>query len=620
MPKPPADQPEISAVTDFLEKCLPFDTLQSSALLVVARRLEIRYFKRGQRFMADPDNNEGLRILRSGAVEILSEDGQLLDRLGEGESFNIAGLAQEHSGVKALLIEDSLVYRLPEKDYQLLREQQRDFDRFFHRQRSRRLRRAARYQPDGNAMMRPLSGLVSRDVLTVPSSTTIQQTAVAMNQRRVSSIMIVDAGKLVGIVTDRDLRSRAVAKGIAVTEAVATVMTINPHCIALDSTVFDATLMMTELSCHHLPVMQGDNLVAVITASDLMLAKQDDPVYLVQHVSRQNDVSGMKNVVAMLPNIVKGWVRSGVKVEQLSRILTAISDAITQRLIALAIEALGPAPTEFAWLGFGSQARAEQLIGADQDNGLLIADDLQESEREWFKQMAARVCDGLNECGYVYCPGDVMATNDAWRQTLSGWKTTVDGWTRAPTPDAVMRVSIFFDIRVIHGSQALGKALQQHMLSNTQQSSIFLAALAGNVLEHTPPLGVFRRFIVERSGEHRDSLDLKKRGVIPIIDMVRIHSLARGIDAVNTHERIAALAAQKVLNIGDSRNLQDAFDFIQRVRVENQAAQLERGEPASNYCNPHDLPELSRKHLRDAFTIVHDSQQAIKLKYRAGMA
>jgi CBS domain-containing protein len=124
---------------------------------------------------------------------------------------------------------------------------------------------------------------------------------------------------------------------------------------------------------------------------------------------------------------------------------------------------------------------------------------------------------------------------------------------------------------------------------------------------------------VERSGEHRDTIDLKKRGVLPIIDMVRIHALANRINAVNTRERIEALIKAKVLTIGDGRNLQDAFDFIMQQRVQNQAAQLERGESASNYCNPKDLPELARKHLRDAFTTVHDSQQSIRLNYRRGM-
>ena len=613
------DIPELSAVTDFLQHCLPFDQLSADELLQVARQLEVTYFRRGHRFLPGAQAGDGLRILRSGAAEIHSADGQLLDRLGEGESFAIAGLAQEHSGVKAVLIEDSLLFRLPEANYAAWRELYRGFDRFFHGQRNRRLRRAVRLEPDSNAMLRPMSELMSHDVISVPITATIQQTAQAMNARRISSIVVMDGDVLKGIVTDRDLRSRAVAEGLDITGPVTQVMTEHPHAINVDVTVFDATLMMTELGCHHLPVMKDDQLAGIITASDLMLAKQDDPVYLVQHISRQSDVDGMKNVVSSLPNVMQGWVNSGVRANHVSRILTAISDAITQRLIQLAINQLGDPPVPFAWLGFGSQARGEQLLGADQDNGLLIADSMMAEHEPWFESLAHFVCDGLDQCGYEYCRGEIMATTSNWRQSLAGWKRTVDSWTRSPTADAVMRVSIFFDIRVIYGDQSLGRTLQQHMLSRTQHETIFLAALAANVLEHTPPLGVFRRFIVERSGEHRDTLDLKKRGVIPIIDMVRIHALANGITAVNTRERIDQLAKHKVLTIGDSRNLQDAFDYIMQLRVQNQVSQMARGELASNYCNPKDLPEFSRKHLRDAFTVVHDSQESIKLTYRRGL-
>lgn len=613
------DIPELSAITDFLQSCLPFDQLCAEELLQVARQLEVTYCRRGQRFFPGEKAGDGLRILRSGALEICSADGQLLDRLGEGENFAIAGLAQEHPGVKAVLLEDSLLFRLPEEHYIAWRELHRDFDRFFHGQRSRRLRRAVRLEPDSNAMLRPIAELMSHDVISVPLTATIQQTAQAMNDRRISSIVVIDDEHLKGIVTDRDLRSRAVAKGLDITLPVTHVMSEHPHVIDTSVTVFDATLMMTEIGCHHLPVMNNGKLAGIITASDLMLAKQDDPVYLVQHISRQNDVEGMKNVIASLPNIMQGWVNSGVRANHISRILTAISDAITQRLINLAIGHLGEPPVAFAWLGFGSQARGEQLLGADQDNGLLIANTMQPEHEPWFKSLASFVCDGLDQCGYEYCRGEVMATTESWRQNLNGWKRTVDSWVRSPTPDAVMRVSIFFDIRVIYGDQSLGRQLQQHMLLRTKKETIFLAALAANVLEHTPPLGVFRRFIVERSGEHRDTLDLKKRGVIPIIDMVRIHSLAHGISVVNTRERIEQLAKHKVLNIGDSRNLQDAFDYIMQLRVQNQVAQMVRGEQPNNYCNPKDLPELSRKNLRDAFKVVHDSQESIKLSYRPGM-
>ena len=157
------------------------------------------------------------------------------------------------------------------------------------------------------------------------------------------------------------------------------------------------------------------------------------------------------------------------------------------------------------------------------------------------------------------------------------------------------------------------------MLQRTRRSTIFLAALASNVLEQSPPLGIFRRFLVERDGEHRDTFNLKKRGVIPIVDLVRIHSLAHGVEAVNTRERLQQLKQKKVFTIADGRNLQDAFDTIQQLRVENQSQQIAAGNKASNYMNPKDLPELERKHLKDAFTVVHDSQEALRNRYRQGL-
>lgn len=612
-------QPEILAVTEFLSCCLPFDQLSAEERAEVARSLTVAYYRRGHIFIADNEAQYGLRILRSGAVEIRSPDGQLLDRLGEAESFNIAGLDAEYPGVKAVLIEDCLVYCLPEPVYQQWRSQHRFFDRFFHGQRSRRLRRAARYEPDTNAMLRPITEMMSSDLVSVQANTSIRDTAQLMSRRRVSSIMILMDDELCGIVTDRDFRSRVVAEGVDVGLPITAVMTEQPFSINSEATLFDATLQMTRKRCHHLPVMDDGCLVGIITASDLMLAKRDDPVYLVQHIYRQADVDGMKNVVSSLPNIMQGWVASGVRPNQISRILTAISDAITQRLIQLAINHLGEAPVPFAWLGFGSQARAEQLLGADQDNGLIIDNSMQPEHQQWFKSLAHFVCDGLNLCGYPYCQGEIMATTDKWRQNLSGWRQLVDSWTRAPTAEAVMRVSIFFDIRVIYGDESLGLELQQHMLTRTSSHTIFLAALAANVLTHTPPLGIFRRFLVERSGEHHNSLDLKKRGVIPIIDMVRIHALANGVSAVNTRERIQALIEKKAITLIDGRNLQDAFDYIMQLRVQNQAAQIINGEQPDNYCKPKDLADLPRQHLRDAFTVVHEAQESIRLSYRGGL-
>jgi CBS domain-containing protein len=365
--------------------------------------------------------------------------------------------------------------------------------------------------------------------------------------------------------------------------------------------------------------MEAGELRGIVTTSDLILAKQDDPVYLVQHLSRQTCVEGMQELLAGVPKLMVQWVNSGIRVQQVSRILTAISDAITVRLIQLAEQQLGPAPVAYCWLGFGSQARGEQLLGADQDNGLVICDEMQADHRQWFEQMANYVCDGLNNCGYVYCPGGIMATTESWCQPLAKWLDTVRRWTESPTPDAVMRVSIFFDLRAIYGDASLCKRLQEVMLERASSNTIFLASLAANALAGRPPLGIFRRFVVERNGEHRDALDLKKRGVLPVTEIVRLHALANRITAVNTDERIRALVAARNMTITDSRNLVDALHFIQRQRIGHQAEQVVRGEGVNNFLNPRDLPKLAREQLRDAFTIIDEAQSAVKLAYRQGM-
>ena len=610
--------PELVPVAEFLEQSLPFNQLGKAELYAVVDKIRVQYHCRGELFNRETPE-KGLRIVRSGAVEIRDSDNKLLDRLGEGESFHIGGLNAEQGEVQATVIEDALLYRLPDEAYQGLRERDRNFDRYFTSQRSRRLRRAARYQPEPNTMMQEVRTVMSTDLLTVKPTDTVQHAAQVMAARRVSSAFVVEEGRLAGIMTDRDLRVRFVALALPPATPVGDIMTPNPETIDASQSIFATTLLMTRRGYHHLPVMLDGELKGIVTTSDLILAKQDDPVYLVQHISRQHDVEGIKGLVAGMPNLMVQWVNAGMRAEQVSQILTAISDAVTVRLIQIAEQRLGPAPVPWCWVGFGSQARAEQLLGADQDNGIIIDNGVQPEHLPWFQSLAEMVCDGLNACGYVYCPGEIMAKTEEWRQTLSAWQQKVRRWVTTPTPDAAMRVSIFFDLRSIHGTSSLCQQLQQTMLETSSSNSIFLAALAANALDTRPPLGIFRRFVLDRDGEHRDVLDLKKRGVLPITEMVRLRALANSIPAVNTHERLRALAQGRHMTIVDSRNLVDALHFIQQQRIKHQCGQIVRGEKVSNHINPKDLPKMAKEQLRDAFTIIDDAQSAVRQTYRAGM-
>jgi CBS domain-containing protein len=610
--------PELAAIHNFIRECLPFDQLPNAVITKVLADIEVSYHSKGSQF-GPQDLAGGLRIVRSGAAELRCAKDLLLDRLAEGDSFNLMGLNAEQPGVKATLIEDTLLYTLPEIPYQKLRSQYRAFDRFFSSQRSRRVRRAARYEPVPNDMMRPLSDLMSDELLTVGPDTSIKQTAALMTQRRFSSVLVMIDHRLVGIVTDRDIRSRAVAEGLDLQQSVTTIMTTQPLTLSPSCSIFDATLFMTQSSIHHIPIITDEKVVGIITASDLMLARKDDPVFLVQHIGRQTSTLELKKIVAVMPDLLVQWVNAGIRSHQLSHVLTALSDAITVRLIELAIDQLGPAPVPFCWLGFGSQGRKEQLLGADQDNALLISDEMKPEHQQWFSQLAKYVCDGLNDCGYIYCPGNIMATNDKLRLPLKAWSNTVDRWMRSPTEHAVMEVSIFFDLRTIYGDEVLAKKLQTHMLNHTKRNSIFLAALAQNVLSTPPPTGIFRRFVVEHNGEHIHELNLKKRGVIPMIDIVRLHSLANGLLEVNTIDRLRALVDCKAMTIVDSRNIQDALQLLMQLRLNHQAQEIVKGQSPSNYINPASLSKIVAKQLKDTFGILKDAQQAVKLKYRQGL-
>ena len=630
------DSAELEAIARVVQQSIPFNTLSPGMLAYAVGQIEICYHRQGESFNRNtPD--KGLRLLRSGAIELRDGNNKLLDRLGESESFHIHGLNVDQNTVRAVAIEDTLIYLLPDNAYQALRGQDREFDRFFSGQRSRRLRRAARYEPNPNAMTRPVSSVMTRELVCVAPSDSVQQVAELMSRHRVSSAFVLHqadsrcinskpntatpSGTEVpwGIVTDRDIRQRFVAAGLPRSTAVVDIMTPDPVAVPANATLFEATLLMTQRRFHHLPVVENNELQGIVTISDLSLARQDDPVYLVQHVSRQKTVQGLKELLAGMPNLMVQWVQSEIPAREVSRILTAISDAVTVRLIELAILELGPAPGPFCWAGFGSQGRGEQMLGADQDNGLILSDEVLPEHLPWFEAMAEYVCDGLHACGYWYCPGDIMASNTKWRQPLAAWLDYAKSWTRTPTPEAVMRVTIFFDLRSIYGDSILVETLRRTMLQVASRNTIFLAALAANALQASAPLGIFRRFVVERNGDHRDTVDLKKRGVLPITDIARIHALAAGIEEVNTDQRLLALRHSKALTINDARNLVDALNVLQRLRMNSQVEQVLRGEQPDNFVDPRDLPKLAREQLRDAFSIIDEAQTALKLRYRAGL-
>ena len=229
----------------------------------------------------------------------------------------------------------------------------------------------------------------------------------------------------------------------------------------------------------------------------------------------------------------------------------------------------------------------------------------------YFAELAKFVSDGLDVCGYFYCPGDMMATNPRWCQPVRVWREYFQGWIAKPNPEAQMLASVMFDLRPIGGTFDLFSELQEDTLRAASRNSIFVAHMISNSLKHTPPLGLLRGFATIRSGEHKNQLDLKHNGVVPVVDLGRVYALQGQLTEVGTRARLKAAESAGVLSPSGARDLLDAYDLIAETRLEHQVAMVKRGAKPDNYLSPTDLSDFERSHLRDAFVVIKTMQSAV---------
>ncbi|HEY9495028.1 MAG TPA: DUF294 nucleotidyltransferase-like domain-containing protein [Intrasporangium sp.] len=613
---------DIPEVTDFLAEHAPFAAVPRGDLERLGRRLTVRYARRGTHLMSVGKGNDEVFVVRSGAVQITDENGSLVARGGEGTGFGTTALGGRPSRFDVVAIEDSLLLVMSSDVFEALADGNAAVRDFFSEQREARLRHALQSLPHhdrANAVLQTrLRDLLRREPITTTSDATIREAAELMAREQVSSLLVVDGERLTGIVTDRDLRTRVLASGLATTQPVRAIMTTDPVTAAPDDLAMELVLEMTSRNIHHMPVVEDDRPVGMVTSTDLMRLERANPIHLAGDVAKAKDLDALVLLSQRLPRIVDQLVHEDATADGIGRIVTAVGDAIERRLIMLAEQHLGPAPVPYAWIVLGSQARLEQGPGSDQDNALVLSDDATPEHDAWFASFASFVVDGLVACGYPRCPGGIMATNPQWRQPLREWRRMFARWLDEPTPEAVLRSAIFFDLRLLHGESRLVDTLDQQIADSAPESGRFLAHLARNAASNEPPLGFFRGFVLEREGEHKDRVDLKRGGVHAIVEVARVQALSRGLPQVNTLARISAAAGAGALSTATAADLHDAFEFIRYVRLTHQAYQLRQGQEPDNFVAPSELSSFEKRHLRDAFQIVRSAQQLVVQSYPLG--
>ncbi|WP_394330359.1 DUF294 nucleotidyltransferase-like domain-containing protein [Nitritalea halalkaliphila] len=466
----------------------------------------------------------------------------------------------------------------------------------------------------------------TREVLTCTAETSIREAAARMTAADVSSIVIANEhGLPVGILTDKDLRRRVVAASLSPDLPIAKAMTTPVMTLKTGSSFSEVYLTMLKHRLHHL-IFTADGtaespIAGLVSDHDILLAQGNSPAVLIHALMNTFDVSEMAKIREQAEKLLRYYLENEVAIDFVTNIISEINDVILKRGIQIVQKNLredfpGMEDIRFAFLSLGSEGREEQLLRTDLDNALvydLPAGKTEEEVQPYFLALAEQLIAILERCGFQRCPADMMASNPQWCVSLAKWKGYFSRWISSPSQKAVMHATIFFDFRLVYGSKELSRQLSEHIFSEIKANGLFMNFLAKNALLNPPPLGFFRNFIVEKSGEHQDKFDIKLRAMMPLADAARTLVLQHHVIGINnTFKRFEKLAQLEPKHAETYREAGKAYEILIRMRALNGLANASSGR----YLAPSSLGKLQRQLLKNTFAPIEEVQKILKVRFQ----
>lgn len=628
-----------AAVLEFLQKTMPFKELDGALQEELATKFILDFFPKGSLiFQQDVTVVKHLHLIFRGGVKVYLADPDgavtLKDFRGEGDYFGALGIIRESkANFNVETIEDTFCFLLSKDAFlELVRNNSRVAQYYLKKfsedvvstaySELRSSKIGAKPQDAFHLFSVEVEDVIKRSLATISLDQTIQEAAAKMSDLKIGSLMVRDQSDLiVGIITDKDLRSKVVANGMAYSTPVAEIMASPVHTISAHSVCFDALIQMMNRQVHHLAVEKLGEIVGVVTAHDIMVHQGTSPLYLFREIVAQRKIEGLYSLSQKVPLVVRTLIEEGAKANNITRMISVLNDHIVERLLKLLHEEMGPAPEPFCWLMMGSEGRREQTFKTDQDNALIYGTPQNDWEhikaaKLYFRRFGNKAIEHLEACGYPLCKGQMMASNPKWRKPYSVWQAYFDRWIGAPNPEEVLNATIFFDFRSGYGDTTLGQKLREHLTVTAPQKGIFLMHLAKDCLTGKPPLSFFRNFIVEKNGEHKNRLDIKTRGLVPFVDFARVMALRYGIRETNTLERLKALVDAEYMPKELYSEMTEAYEFQMQLRLVHQMRMMEAGLEPHNYIDPAELSDLEKQTLKEAFAVVGRIQGYIKDHFR----
>jgi CBS domain-containing protein len=620
----------------FLSRLVPFSFLPEEEISRIAAAISIiNYPKDTLLFLQGQSRIQYLYIIKKGAAERYYEENNqktLRGILGEGDSYGgISMLMNNGISIRTLRVtEDSYFYILPKELFLEICKKYEAFSDFFTDTFGKRMLDrsyaeiiAVNFKPaevTPEFFNQPIESIVNKELVYCDQEMPIQAAAAVMSEHKASSIFICDAnGEFVGVVTDNDLRKKVTATGYDILSPVSEIMSSPLVTIGSNALIFETMMLMMQKNIKHLAIRDATNkVVGVITNRDLLKAQGQSPFYIMHEIAQARFINQVFEVHRHIPQLLQSLINTGAKAQNITRFLTTVSDAVLQKIIAFALDEMGPPPARFVFVVLGSEGRKEQTLKTDQDNAIIFEDlpaKAGKTALTYFLNFAEKVCGWLNKAGYSFCKGGIMAKNPQWCQPLRTWKRYFTEWIHTAAPEALLQASIFFDFRSGYGDSDLVDELRRHLFDSLVGWPGFFRHLAENALFFTPPIGFFRNFLVESKGEHRDSFDIKA-AMQPVVDYARIYALNHRVEETNTLGRLNELLRLEEISDQQYNELDTVYSYLMQQRFVRQVRAVieEKAEP-DNYINPKKLSRIEKTTLKEIFKRIEKFQAKLSFDF-----
>jgi len=613
-------------ILQVLKSCAPFNSLDDDFLSRLAKNVEVKKYQRGVYVFRQGQKSLQILFLIAcgrGEVTITDARGQetVVSTRGQYDFFGETALLTDKTyGGSLRAAEDLTCLLVPREKIEEIIVSHPAFSSYFTTLLADRLHRLyeeslaqqsyeAYSTVESPLLRKRISELMTRFPVTCQAHDSVTEVASLLAKSRISSVVVINGGHPVGLITEKDLVRKVLTRSSWQVEHLTADLIMDEKLVKLkpDDFYHQALLAVVKHQVKHILVLDGENLVGILSLGDLIKTRSTGSLWVTDKLESAKNLDELAKNGKEVDNLLNALVAERASVPELFEIVSAMHDRLTCRIIELCQqdmigEGYGPPPVEFCWFNMGSAGRKEQTLRTDQDNGIIYAD-CDPDTAKYFTVLGNRVVEELVRAGFEWCKGGTMASNPLWCRSLSQWKEAVSVWITRADPEDTRMLSILLDFRPVYGAREMAQVLWREIFEVFKKPVKASHFLAEEEVQVRVPITIFGGFITEKSGPNRNEINLKAV-CRHIINCVRIFAVKNDISEPSTLGRLSQMVKSHVLPQEDAEFVQNAYEILMMIRIRENLKKVKQGKSADNYINPHSLSKIEQSLLKNALSAI----------------